>query len=146
MIRERRARPGSFGIAVNLIEPGYMRTDFLTSHSLGLPTSAVDAYPGIREMTEVHQAMPGTQLGDPAKAAEAIIAVAMSGSTPLHKILGSDSLGFAEARVELLTSEIAAARPLAVTTDIVAEAASGIGLTNDRSRGFLSGHDEIVGR
>ena len=109
------------GIEVTLIEPGYMRTDFLRPQSLGLPTASLDAYPAIREMTEAHQAMPGTQLGDPSKAAAAIIAVATRGSAPLHQILGSDSLGFAEARVQALSADIDAARALAVTTDITVE-------------------------
>lgn len=113
------AEVAGFGINVSLIEPGYMRTDFLTSHSLGLPSAAVDAYPAIREMTEAHKAMPGTQLGDPSKAATAIITVATTASAPLHQILGSDSLGFAEARVQTLTAEIESARALAATTDIV---------------------------
>ena len=106
------------GIKVTLIEPGYMRTDFLRPQSLGLPTASLDAYPAIREMTETHKAMPGTQLGDPSKAAAAIITVATGGSAPLHQILGSDSLGFAEARVQALSADIEAGRALAVTTDI----------------------------
>lgn len=53
------------GIKVNLIEPGYTRTDFLQPHSLRLPTAPSDAYPAVREMTEQHLAMSGTQLGDP---------------------------------------------------------------------------------
>ncbi|GAA3792667.1 SDR family NAD(P)-dependent oxidoreductase [Sphaerisporangium flaviroseum] len=112
------AEVADFGVKVNLIEPGYMRTDFLTPQSLGLPSTTVDAYPGIREMTEAHKVMPGTQLGDPAKAATAIITVATTGTAPLHQILGSDSLGFADARIETLKSDIDAARALAVTTDI----------------------------
>lgn len=123
MTESLAAEVADFGIRVNLIEPGYMRTDFLTPHSLALPGSAVDAYPGIREMTQVHQAMPGTQLGDPAKAAAAIISVAASGDAPLHQLLGSDSLQFAQARVETLQADIEAARRLAVTTGITAEAA-----------------------
>src|SRR5690606_1521300 len=69
------AEVADFGIAVNLIEPGYMRTDFLGPQSLGLPSATVDAYPAIREMTDAHLGMPGTQLGDPARAAAALIAV-----------------------------------------------------------------------
>lgn len=117
------AEVADFGIKVHLIEPGYMRTDFLTSHSLGLPTHAVDAYPSIREMTEAHQAMPGTQLGDPSMAAAAIITAAQSEDAPLHQLLGSDSLEFAGARVQTLQAEIEAARALAVTTDITPSAA-----------------------
>ncbi|PJJ72435.1 short-subunit dehydrogenase [Diaminobutyricimonas aerilata] len=108
------------GIAVNLIEPGYMRTDFLRPQSLGLPQETNDAYPAIREMVEQHLRMPGTQLGDPSKAATAIITVATSGDAPLHQLLGSDSVGLAEVRVQALTADIEAARGLAVTTDIPA--------------------------
>jgi NAD(P)-dependent dehydrogenase (short-subunit alcohol dehydrogenase family) len=114
------AEVADHGIDVTLIEPGYMRTDFLRPQSLGLPGAALDAYPAIREMTDAHQAMPGTQLGDPAQAAAAIITVATTGTAPLHQLLGSDSLSFAEARAQSLTREIEAARALAVTTDIVA--------------------------
>ena len=109
-----------FGIDVTLIEPGYMRTDFLKPVSLGLPASGSPAYPAIREMTEAHKQMPGTQLGDPAKAAAAIITVAVQGTAPTRQILGSDSLQFAEARVESLRGDIEASRSLAVTTDIAA--------------------------
>ena len=106
------------GIRVTLVEPGYMRTDFLTPNSLRLPERAVDAYPSIREMISTHQAMPGTQLGDPAKAATAIITVANSGPGPLHQLLGSDSLGLAAGRIESLAADIEAGRALATTTDI----------------------------
>ncbi|PZR54100.1 short-chain dehydrogenase/reductase [Xylanimonas oleitrophica] len=113
------AEVAGHGIRVTLIEPGYMRTDFLRPQSLGLPSATSDAYPAIREMTEAHQAMPGTQLGDPAKAAAAIITVATTGGAPLHQVLGSDSLGFAEARLQSLRSDVEAGRALAVTTDVV---------------------------
>ncbi|HEY3337817.1 MAG TPA: SDR family NAD(P)-dependent oxidoreductase [Propionicimonas sp.] len=115
------AEVAEFGIKVNLIEPGYMRTDFLRPVSLGLSQStAIDAYLGIHEMIEAHKRMPGTQLGDPVKAAEAVIAVADSGQAPLHQLLGSDSVTFAEARVQALQSDIRDGRELAVTTDITA--------------------------
>ncbi|RIQ29637.1 SDR family NAD(P)-dependent oxidoreductase [Jiangella rhizosphaerae] len=112
------AEVADFGIDVTLVEPGYLRTDFLRPQSLGLPSTTVDAYSDVRAMTAAHQAMPGTQLGDPAKAAAAIITVATTGTAPLHQILGSDSLGLADARVKALEADIDAARALAVTTDI----------------------------
>ncbi|MEV7629799.1 SDR family NAD(P)-dependent oxidoreductase [Actinoplanes sp. NPDC089786] len=113
------AEVADHGVKVNLVEPGYMRTDFLKTHSLGLPNNASDAYPGVRQMTEQHLAMPGSQLGDPAKAASAIISVAASGNpAPLHQILGSDSYGLAKGRVDALLADIEASHALAVTTDI----------------------------
>ena len=109
-----------FGIRVNLVEPGYMRTDFLRTGSLRLPVRTADGYEAVREMTDAHLAMPGTQLGDPARAATAIITVAESGSAPLHQILGSDSYALATTRIESLTADIEAGRALATTTDITA--------------------------
>ncbi|MCO1597500.1 SDR family NAD(P)-dependent oxidoreductase [Micromonospora sp. RHAY321] len=107
-----------FGIRVNLVEPGYLRTDFLRTHSLRLPAQATDGYDAIREMTDNHLAMPGTQLGDPARAAAAIISIVRSGTAPLHQILGSDSYALATARINDLTADIEAGRHLATTTDI----------------------------
>ncbi|MEV0952469.1 SDR family NAD(P)-dependent oxidoreductase [Promicromonospora sp. NPDC050249] len=109
-----------YGIRVNTVEPGYMRTDFLRPVSLGLPASTSDAYPAVREMVEQHLDMPGTQLGDPAKAATAIITVATTGDAPLHQLLGSDSVSLADARLQGLADEFAAGRQLATTTDIPA--------------------------
>lgn len=111
------AEVAAHGIAVNLIEPGYMRTDFLRPTSLGLPENAIDAYPAIRDMTGAHQAMPGTQLGDPVRAASAIITVVTDGDAPLHQLLGSDSLEFADTRLHTLRAEFDAARVLAMTSD-----------------------------
>jgi hypothetical protein len=65
--------------------------------------------------------MPGTQLGDPARAATAIITVARTGAAPLHQILGSDSYALATTRIESLTGDIEAGRELAVTTDITGD-------------------------
>ncbi|MCZ2837552.1 SDR family NAD(P)-dependent oxidoreductase [Modestobacter sp. VKM Ac-2985] len=106
------------GVQVHLVEPGYLQTDFLRPSSLGLPTSPREGYGAIREMTEAHLAMPGTQLGDPAKAARAVITVVTSGDAPLHQLLGSDSYALARSRVEALSADIEASRELAYTTDI----------------------------
>lgn len=114
------AEVADHGIKVNSVEPGYMRTDFLRPVSLGLPTATNDAYPAIREMVEQHLDMPGTQLGDPAKAAAAIITVATSGDAPLHQLLGSDSVSLAAARLQALADDFESGRALAVTTDIPA--------------------------
>ncbi|WIB77969.1 SDR family NAD(P)-dependent oxidoreductase [Curtobacterium sp. MCPF17_002] len=107
------------GIQVTIVEPGYFNTDFLTSNSLALPGNTSDAYPAIREMVQAHQAMPGTQLGDPAKAAAALVTIAQRGNGPLRQQLGSDSSGFASSKVAALTADIDAGRELAFSTDYV---------------------------
>ncbi|MEU5903188.1 SDR family NAD(P)-dependent oxidoreductase [Micromonospora sp. NPDC047467] len=110
-----------FGIRVNLVEPGYLRTDFLRTHSLRLPAQAAEGYDSIREMTANHLAMPGTQLGDPVKAAAAIITIARAGTAPLHQVLGSDSYALATAQVQNLVTDLEAGHALATTTDITEE-------------------------
>lgn len=112
------AEVADLGIRVHLVEPGYMRTEFLTPASLSLPHATIDAYGSIREMTAAHQAMPGSQLGDPAKAAAAIIRVAEADGAPLHQVLGSDSLELVAGRIAALTADVDAGRELARTTDI----------------------------
>jgi NAD(P)-dependent dehydrogenase (short-subunit alcohol dehydrogenase family) len=113
------AEVADHGIRVNLVEPGYMQTDFLRPTSLRLPAQTRGGYAAVREMTDAHQAMPGTQLGDPVRAAAAIIAVVDSGDAPLHQLLGSDSYGLAQAAVQTMTAEFEAGRELALTTDVV---------------------------
>ena len=107
------------GIDVTLIEPGYMRTDFLKPVSLGVASTEIEGYEAVREMTAAHQAMPGTQLGDPARAAAAIIDVAVTGGAPLHQLLGSDSHAIATSALETLAGEFEAGHARAITTDIV---------------------------
>ncbi|OLT53285.1 short-chain dehydrogenase/reductase [Corynebacterium sp. CNJ-954] len=107
------------GIRVSIVEPGYFNTDFLTDNSLALATNVSDAYPAIREMISVHQAMPGSQLGDPVKAAAAFVTIAQQQTGPLRQQLGSDSSGLAEGKADSLKADILAGRDLAHSTDYV---------------------------
>ena len=113
------AEVAGFGVEVTVIEPGYFRSDFLTTDSLRLPTSTTGGYEAVREMTETHLGMSGTQLGDPVKAAAAIIAVAVDGDGPLHQVLGSDAHALAGAKVDALRADLEAGRDLALSTDHV---------------------------
>jgi NAD(P)-dependent dehydrogenase (short-subunit alcohol dehydrogenase family) len=111
------AEVADHGIRVTIVEPGYFDTDFLTSGSLALPDTTSDAYPAIREMVSTHLAMPGTQLGDPEKAAAAFLAIAQRTDGPLRQQLGSDSSDLAAAKAEALRADVASGRDLAVSTD-----------------------------
>lgn len=111
------AEVAGFGIGVTIVEPGYFDTAFLTDDSLVLTDAASDVYPEIREMIATHRAMPGTQPGDPAKAAAAFVAIAQRAGGPLHQQLGSDSSGLAESKADALKAEILAGRALAHSTD-----------------------------
>jgi NAD(P)-dependent dehydrogenase (short-subunit alcohol dehydrogenase family) len=111
------AEVADHGIRVTIVEPGYFDTDFLTSGSLALADTTSDAYPAIREMVSTHLAMPGTQLGDPEKAAAAFLAIAQRTDGPLRQQLGSDSSDLAAAKAEALRADVASGRDLAVSTD-----------------------------
>lgn len=113
------AEVGDFGITVSIVEPGYFNTEFLTDNSLHLASEASDAYPGIREMIAAHKAMPGTQPGDPQKAAQALVSIARQGNGPLRQQLGSDSSGLAEGKADSLKAETLAGRDLAHSTDYI---------------------------
>ncbi|MBF6446247.1 MULTISPECIES: SDR family NAD(P)-dependent oxidoreductase [Nocardia] len=105
------------GVRVTLVEPGYFRTDFLTTDSLALPAATTDGYESIRRMTGDHLAMQGTQLGDPVRGAAAILALVDRGDGPLRQLLGSDARTYATSKVEALRADIEAGAELALSTD-----------------------------
>jgi len=111
------AEVAGFGIGVTVVEPGYFDTAFLTEESLVVTNDSSGAYPAIVEMIAAHKEMPGTQPGDPAKAAAAFVAIAQRESGPLHQQLGSDSSGLAEGKSDSLRADVLAGRELAHSTD-----------------------------
>jgi hypothetical protein len=70
-------------------------------------------------MIAAHKQMPGTQPGDPARAAAAFVTIAQREGGPLHQQLGSDSSGIAESKADSLKADILAGRELAHSTDYV---------------------------
>jgi NAD(P)-dependent dehydrogenase (short-subunit alcohol dehydrogenase family) len=113
------AEVADLGVEVTIVEPGYFRTDFLTRDSLALPAAVSGAYPAIREMTENHLTLQGSQLGDPVKGAAAIIDRVVGGKGPLRQLLGSDAHAFATAKVDALRANLAATAGTAPITDHV---------------------------
>lgn len=114
------AEVADFGINVTIVEPGYFRTDFLTTDSLALPAETTDAYPGIREMVANHLNLQGSQLGDPVRGAEAIISRVVTGEGPLRQLLGSDAHSYATAKVDALRANLDATAKTAPATDFPA--------------------------
>ncbi|MCQ0007088.1 hypothetical protein [Actinomadura madurae] len=60
----------------------------------------------------------GNQLGDPAKAAAAILAVVESEQPPAHLLLGSDALRLVRSGRAALDADIAAWEQLSISTDL----------------------------
>src|SRR5262249_39496564 len=96
------------GIRVIVIEPGPFRTDF-AGRSLVQSENEIEAYlstAGIRRKERSNA--DGTQPGDPAKAAEAIIAVVASERPPLRLLLGNSAYDRLPAELEAQLAELAA--------------------------------------
>ncbi|MGW0194806.1 hypothetical protein [Nonomuraea sp. NPDC003201] len=69
-------------------------------------------------MTEEHNKMKGNQLGDPVRAAEAIIDVASRTPAPLRLLLGSDALRLATQKIENLAAGIEQNKEITLSTDL----------------------------
>lgn len=85
-----------FGIQVTNIAPGGLRTDY-AGRSLVLSDRTMADYEGRaahfpRKVLVEHA---GHESGDPAKAAQAILAVAAAEHPPMHLLLGSDAVHYA---------------------------------------------------
>jgi len=107
-----------FGINVTIIEPGYVRTNFLNSSSLIASKNPIEEYTAIREGVKAHQNdIPGNQPGDPEKVADLIIKVTQKAEPPLRLLTGSDAYGFATYKIDSLKNEIEANKELTFSTD-----------------------------
>jgi NAD(P)-dependent dehydrogenase (short-subunit alcohol dehydrogenase family) len=94
------------GISVTVVEPGAFRTDF-AGRSLTQSSTVIDDYAETAgKRRKEHDTVHGTQPGDPAKAAQAIMAAAASDEPPAFLLLGNDALNtyrrLAEARLDTI--------------------------------------------
>ena len=96
----------SFGIAVTAVAPGSFRTDWAGRSMVRTPRSIPD-YDGLFDpIREARQQKSGQQLGDPAKAARAMLKLIASDQPPAHLLLGSDALNLVRQKLSDLTAEI----------------------------------------
>ncbi len=87
-----RAELQPLGISVTVVEPGAFRTDF-AGRSLTQSSTVIDDYAETAgKRRKEHDTMHGTQPGDPAKAAQAIITAVESDEPPAFLLLGNDAL------------------------------------------------------
>ena len=112
-----RGELAPLGIAVVAVEPGGFRTDF-AGRSLTQSATPIADYadtPGKRrkEVDTAH----GTQPGDPAKAATAIITAVESPEPPAMLLLGTDALTSYRGVLDAARSEADAWAELSVSTD-----------------------------
>ncbi|MCB8881883.1 SDR family NAD(P)-dependent oxidoreductase [Acidisoma cellulosilytica] len=112
-----------FGLTVTAVAPGGFRTDFLSDHSIRRSKSDVaDAYaPTVGKALAYMDGMAGKQIGDPDRAAMAIIALVDSAAPPLHLLLGSDALRRARAKLADVNAEIDTWEAVTLSTDYPTE-------------------------
>ncbi|QKZ15107.1 oxidoreductase [Spirosoma sp. KUDC1026] len=109
-----------FGIHVTVVAPGAFRTSFLTPESLVLAQNPIDAYTDVRASHSKYEHMNGNQIGDPEKAAAAMIQISEAPNPPLYLLLGSDAYKRAMNKVERLRDEFTANETLTKSTDFSA--------------------------
>jgi NAD(P)-dependent dehydrogenase (short-subunit alcohol dehydrogenase family) len=106
------------GISVTVIEPGAFRTDF-AGRSLAQSNTVIDDYAETAgKRRKEHDTMHGTQPGDPAKAAKAIIAAVESDEPPAFLLLGNDALSTYRRLATARFDTIEAWEHLTTSTDI----------------------------
>ena len=106
-----------FGIHVTAIEPGSFRTDWAGRSMRRADRSIADYDDVFTPIREARLQASGNQLGDPAKAAVAVLQVLDSTDPPRHLVLGSDALRLIGAARHTVDQEIGKWESLSRTTD-----------------------------
>ena len=105
------------GIGVTVVEPGPFRTDFLGG-SLAMTKSHLPEYDETAGKTRSYQKENnGTQAGDPARGAKAIIDAVTGANPPLHLLLGAVALQRATAKINALRNEYETWKDVTLATD-----------------------------
>ncbi|MDY7090470.1 MAG: oxidoreductase [Actinomycetota bacterium] len=121
---------GPFGIHVTAIEPGSFRTDW-AGRSMARVERTIDDYDELFDpIRETRRRNSGRQLGDPARAAAAVLHVLGVLEPPRHLVLGSDALRIIRAGRAAVDRDIDIWEPLSHSTDHSHQVAS---LENARS-------------
>ncbi|MGF6447959.1 oxidoreductase [Paraburkholderia youngii] len=106
-----------FGIAVTAVAPGSFRTDWAGRSMTRTPRSIPDYDDIFDPIRHAREEKSGKQLGDPRKAARAMLAAIAAEHPPAHLLLGSDALGLVRNKLSALKAEIGAWEAITVSTD-----------------------------
>jgi NAD(P)-dependent dehydrogenase (short-subunit alcohol dehydrogenase family) len=108
----------ALGIKVTAVEPGGFRTDWAGRSMVRAARSIADYDPIIEPIRKRRMELSGWQVGDPQKAARAMLKVALSADPPAHLLLGSDAVRLVEEKMKLLQGEFDAWRSVSLSTDV----------------------------
>ncbi|MEX3949665.1 oxidoreductase [Paraburkholderia sp. EG287B] len=107
----------ALGIAVTAVAPGSFRTDWAGRSMQRTPRSIPDYDAIFDPIRKAREEKSGKQLGDPQKAARAMLAAIAADHPPAHLLLGSDALGLVRDKLSALQDEIRAWESVTVSTD-----------------------------
>ena len=105
-----------FGIRTMLVEPGFFRTELLSSNSTTYAQPRIDDYAErTREIVTAWQGMDGKQGGDAAKLANALVKLVALKEPPVRFAAGSDAMQTFEAKANTLLAQAKAHRELSAS-------------------------------
>src|SRR5476649_702489 len=106
-----------FNIFVTAVEPGSFRTDWAGRSMVRSPRSLTDYDALFDPIRQAREAKSGKQLGDPQKAARAMLTLIASPNPPAHLLLGSDALQLVRQKIAGWSQEIDQWEALTRSTD-----------------------------
>lgn len=106
-----------FGIHVTAVAPGSFRTEWAGRSMVRTPRSIPDYDALFDPIRKGREEKSGRQLGDPVKAARAMLSVIESEEPPSHLLLGSDALGLVRDKLSSLSAEFDAWEGVTRSTD-----------------------------
>jgi len=102
-----------FGIHTTVVNPGFFRTELLTTESTNYATARIEDYAERNAaQREFWEGMNGQQGGDPAKLAQALLTITGLERPPFRFIAGADALAQAEEKLVERRRQIDANRDL----------------------------------
>lgn len=107
-----------FNIFVTAVEPGSFRTDWAGRSMVRSPRTLSDYDALFDPIRQAREAKSGKQLGDPKKAARAMLTLIASETPPAHLLLGSDALQLVRQKLANWGQEIDQWEALTRSTDI----------------------------
>jgi NAD(P)-dependent dehydrogenase (short-subunit alcohol dehydrogenase family) len=110
----------AIGVKVTIIEPGPFRTDFLGRSGVLAKREIEDYKPALDSVRHYFHANDGKQRGDPAKAIQAILDVAVSPNPPLHLLLGAAAWNRMSGKLDQWREEMAAYENVTLGADFPA--------------------------
>jgi NAD(P)-dependent dehydrogenase (short-subunit alcohol dehydrogenase family) len=106
-----------FNIFVTAVAPGSFRTDWAGRSMQRTPRSISDYDASFDPVRKAREEKSGRQLGDPQKAARAMLTLIASPAPPAHLLLGSDAVALVRDKLQLTAESIEQWQALSCSTD-----------------------------